>query len=341
MNSKSIAIFDSEERYAMGFLEYFEEKTNIPLRIHVFTDKESFFAYDRMEQIDCLVVAENVYEKRVEEINIPHIIILSQSQRILNSTLHHINKYQPMENIYREILEYFADSDDNDFTIVRKNVKRMKIIGVYTPIGRCLQTTFAITLGQILSKEHKTLYMNFEQYSGLSMVMKKQFNSDISDLMFYYNLAKEKLTVRLNSIVENVNGLDFVPPVFVYQNLAGIKGEQWIDLFMEMEKSTEYEYLILDMTDGMLDLWDVLRFCDVIYTIYRADTLAMAKLQQYESAIQNAGYPEVLRKTRKYNFPIFKHLPQKFDELTKSDLAAFIHQNILPGLFSLEDGKDE
>ena len=100
----------------------------------------------------------------------------------------------------------------------------MHIIGIYTPIGRCLQTTFSLTLGQMLAKKYKTLYLNFEAYSGFSKILNKRFENDISDLMYYFECAREKLAYRLESMVETVNGLDFVPPVEIYQNLAGIRG---------------------------------------------------------------------------------------------------------------------
>ena len=44
--------------------------------------------------------------------------------------------------------------------------KTMVIIGVFSPLGRCLKTSFALALGQILAKERAVLYLNLESYSG-------------------------------------------------------------------------------------------------------------------------------------------------------------------------------
>lgn len=337
MNKKVLAIYDSEERYAYGLMEYFEERPGLPFRIHVFTDGVKFDSYQHKDEIESLLISEKSYSEELEKYNIPHIIILSESGTELNKTLHHINKYQSCENIYKEVLQYYTEHSNISFPNLRTNVKNMKVIGIYTPIGRCLQTTFAFTLGQLLSRDHKTLYLNFERYSGLSQMLKKQFDSDISDLLYYFECAKEKLAYRVDSIVENVNGLDFIPPAEVYQNLAGVRGDQWIELFMEMEKCTEYEYLILDMTDGMLDLWNVLRFCDVIYTISRGDNIALAKIAQYEKTIERTEYSPILGKTKKCSFPLFQNLPQKFDELTHGELAKFVKDRVLPDLYSLGD----
>lgn len=330
MNNKVLAILDREEGYAYGLMEFFEERENLPFRLHVFTSQDRFNAFGMKEEIECLLVSENIYNRCLEEYHIPHIIVLSETGSIVNNTLHHINKYQSCDGIYREVLQYYADHSQDATSLVRKSTKNLKVIGIYTPIGRCLQTKFSVTLGQLLSRKAKTLYMNFERYSGLSLVLERDFNSDISDLMYYFECAKEKLSYRIDSIVENVGGLDFIPPANIYQNLAGIRGEQWVDLFMEMEKCTEYEYLILDLTDGVPDLWHILRFCDKVYTISRGDTLAMAKIDQYEKTIKDTEYSEVLTKTKKCALPMFQNLPHKFDELSQSELARFIREFILP-----------
>lgn len=205
----------------------------------------------------------------------------------------------------------------------------MKIIGIYTPVGRCLQTTFSFALGQILSKKAKVLYMNFERYSGLEALLKRSFQYDISDLVYYFQCAKEKLSLRLSSIVENIHGLDFVPPVQLYQSILGVHGQQWIELFAEIEKCSDYEYLILDLTDGVADLWDILRSCTHVYTITRGDGVSLAKMDQYERGLRTMEYEDVLAKTRKIEFPVFKEIPIRFDELTYGDLARYVKQYII------------
>ena len=336
MNKKLLAIYDSEEKYAYGLMEFLSSKQNIPFRIHIFTKGDKFREFGRKEDIECLLISERVYNETIKELNIPHIIILSESKKVLDNTLHHVDKYQSCERIYKEIIKYYSENAKESARIIQNLKKRMKIIGIYTPIGRCLQTTFAFTLGQILSVDHKTLYLNFERYSGLSNMLRKEFSNDIADLMYYFECAKEKLTWRIESMVENINGLDYIPPVNIYQNLAGISKDKWLDLFAAMDEDTGYEYLILDLTDGMLDLWDVLRACDVVYTISRNDALAVAKMEQYERALTNSEYVDIVSKTKKCHFPLFKNLPERFDELTRSDLALYIKNHLIDDIYALK-----
>ena len=336
MEKRVLAIFDREENYAYRLMEFISGKANLPFEIHIFTDGTKFCSYAKIKEIECLLISESVYDQKVEDLKIPHIIILSEGGNNLNKALHHINKYQSCENIFREVLEYYTDRSEVASVILRTGLKRMKIIGIYTPVGRCLQTTFSLTLGQMLARQYKTLYLNFEVYSGFSQLLSKSFHSDISDLMYYFACAREKLAYRIESMVETVAGLDFIPPAEIHQNLMGIKGEQWIDLFREMEKCTEYEYLILDLTDGLADLWDVLRCCDHIYTITRGDGLAMAKIDQYEKALEHMQYEDITAKTRKWNLPVFRQLPARFEEFTYGDLAAYIREQVFPDLFKEE-----
>ena len=58
-----------------------------------------------------------------------------------------------------------------------------KVLGVYSPVGRCLKTSFALTMGKLLAQEERVLYLNLEEFSGLSVLMKEEYKSDLSDLL--------------------------------------------------------------------------------------------------------------------------------------------------------------
>lgn len=339
MEKRILAICDREESYAYRLMEFIGSRANLPFEVHIFTDGAKLCSYAKIKEIECLLISESVYIKTPEELEVPHIIILSESGSNLNKALHHINKYQSCENIFREVMEYYTDKSLDTSVVLKTGLKKLKIIGIYTPVGRCLQTTFSITLGQMLARRFKTLYLNFEIYSGFSQMLNRTFDNDISDLMYFFECAREKLAYRVESMIETVGGLDFIPPARIHQNLAGIRGGQWMDLFREMEKCTEYEYLILDLTDGMTDLWDVLRSCHRVYTITGNDGLALAKMEQYEKVLEQMQYGDIVAKTKKWNLPIFRQLPMRFEEFTYSDLAAFIKEYVFPEL--LEDKKND
>ena len=95
----------------------------------------------------------------------------------------------------------------------------------------------------------------------------------------------------------------------------------------------------MDLTDGLTDLWDVLRCCDHVYTITRGDGLAMAKIEQYEKALEHMQYEDISAKTRKWQLPVFRQLPVRFEELTYGELATYIREQVFPDL--LKEEKNE
>ena len=196
VDKKILAIFDSEEGYAYRLMDFISGKTNLPFEIYIFTEGSKFYSCAKVKDIECLLISESVYKKEVDTLQIPHIIILSESGENLNKALHHINKYQSCETIFHQIMAYYTDKSENVLSVIGTGLKRMNVIGIYTPIGRCLQTTFSLTLGQMLARKQKVLYLNFEIYSGFSRMLCKNFSSDISDLMYYFNCARETLLYR-------------------------------------------------------------------------------------------------------------------------------------------------
>lgn len=333
MDKRILAIFDGEEDYAYRLMDFISEKEKIPFEIHVFTKQDKFYSYAEVEEIECLLISENAYQPKIETLKIPHIIILSENGGNLNRALCHINKYQSCDNVLKEVMAYYAGQTKVPAGIMRTGSRKLQIIGIYTPVTRCLQTTFTFTLGQILARQHKTLYLNFEAYSGLSGMLGRKFPGSIADLAYYFSCDRDKFFYRLESMVESVGGLDFVPPAEIYRSLFDIRGSQWIDLFAEIEKVSEYEYLLLDLSDCMMDLWEVLKNCDVVYTIVRDEPISQAKIEQYEKALESMKYGEITAKTQKWKLPAFKRLPLRFEELTYGELAEYIKSRVIPTLY--------
>ena len=80
--------------------------------------------------------------------------------------------------------------------------RRSRITGVYSPIGRCGKTSFALTLGQVLAREEKVLYITLEEFSGLSALTGTVYTGGLSDLLYYYT-QREYSSVRLGSVTYN------------------------------------------------------------------------------------------------------------------------------------------
>lgn len=329
MDNDIFVIYDEESAYAQRMAEYFSGNDAFPFIIHVFTRRDRFYLFAKEQAIKYLVVAEPLFEEELQQCKISHTIILNETGKVIGEPNLNISKYQSLETIYKAILDYHWEHSILPQGHLNRQGKVMKVIGIYSPVKRCLQTTFSMTLGQMLARSSKVLYINFENYSGMSKLLNREFQSDLSDLVYFFRCVKEKFAYQLNHIVETVNGMDFIPPAFVYPDLLHISGQQWMELIDEIEEVSDYKYLILDLSDYVGGLFDILSKCDKIYTIIKKDQLAKAKIEQYESLLGSMEYQDIQVKTKKCHLPVFKQLPAKFDSLTYGELAAYIKEEIL------------
>ncbi len=326
MRQKIFAICDTEEAYAVRLMEYVHEKVRLPYAFHLFTRVEELQKFIQSEKVELLLIAESALRMLKEEFvrrQTEQIFVLSESEEAGRGDIPCISKFQSPQAILETMAESMGGTSGWDAKETPAGEK-VKLIGIYSPVKRCLQTTFALTLGQILAREHRTLYLNFENYSGFGQMLQREFSKDMMDLMYYFRCDRDRLALRLPAIVQDINGLDYIPPARSAAGMREADGRQWLELCGHIAAVGEYEYIILDLDDGLDGLFDLLRQCRRIYTITKEDSFAVAKLNQYEQILRFNELEEIADKTVKCRFPAFKEIPVGLDSLTYGELAGYV-----------------
>lgn len=335
MKHKIMAICDTEEGYAFRMAEYLLEKVRLPYTLHLFTAVEELEKFADREEIEVLLIAESAWKLLKEEYvkkQVTQMFILQESGESVQEGMRCISKYQSPELVVQAMLNGIADGSGWKDCPEAVDAKA-RMIGIYSPVKRCLQTSFALTLGQLLAKEHKTMYLNFEMYSGLGELLQREYQTDMMDVMYYFQNAREKMTLRLPTIIQNAGGLDYIPPMQYSLGIKEVPGEQWLALCRDIAAIGEYEYLILDLDDGIDGLADLLKSCQKIYTITKDDPFAQAKLRQYERMLQQEELEEISEKTVKCRFPTFRQLPESLDMMTHGELAEYVKSIIKEDIY--------
>lgn len=321
------AICDSQQNYVYKLTEYLNQKRAVPFQIVAFSSVEKFLEYEKNTEVELLLITEELFMSEKDSFQTSHIILLNETgiERVKNYPF--IYKYQSAEQIAKQILQIYGEvGDASRLAMVNRKIE---IIGIYSPIKRCLQTSFALTLGQLIGKEKKCLYLNFEAFSGFSRLLKQEYEQDFMDLMYFLNGGIEKFVYKLKGMVESIGDLDYIPPALSFMDFAQIDGKSIRLLLEEIATRTDYEVLILDLSDYLNDLFDILLVCDRIYTITKEDGIALAKLQQYEQLVSCMQKEEILGRTRKVSLPTFEEIPSRLEELPFSQLAEYIREEIL------------
>lgn len=331
MKRHIFAVCDLEEAYAYNFMEYLNQKKNIPFEIQAFTSAEHLLRFAKECPIEILLISDKAMCPKIQELEVSQIIILSEG-------VHHpdldqypsVYKYQSSDAVIREVMTCYGEEQKNQVPLTSWK-RSMDIIGVYSPLGRVLKTSFALALGQIMARDKAVLYLNLEEYSGFEYWMETVYERNLSDLIYYIRQANTSIIHKLNGMVQNMNNLDYIPPVLSPLDIRNVKYEEWSQLLDAIYLQSSYEVVILDLGDGVDELYRMLDRCSRIYMPVQNDKISQGKIQQFENLLRLWDFVPVLEKIKKLKLPFhggFGEGSAYIDQLVWSELGDYTRELI-------------
>lgn len=329
MKKKILALCDREGPYAAKMGEYLSSRKELPFEVYTYTEPGKLAALGQREEIRMLVVAESAYTYEVSTIPAGQTVLLEENGEVAREDIYRVDKYQEADLIYRQIMACYLEKEEPERACRQENIQSAfgaQIIGFYSPVKRCLQTSLALTLGQALSGRGRTLYISFEYYAGWNGLLRQEGRADLSDLICFQEEDGERFRCRLRLTEQKLEGLYYIPPVYAGQNLLYITAAQWQHLLEKITREGDYDYILLDLGDGIQGLYELLRMCSHIYTIIGEDTTAANKVAQYEHLLRMQDGEDVLERTTKRLLPRFRNLSGEMEQYTKGELADYVRQ---------------
>ncbi len=329
MEQKLLVLCDPEEDYAQHMADFLRKRKEASWEILVYTKPQELMKLAQKKKIEILLISESAYGGFVEELQVKLLALLNESGMLQEKQLVNIDKYQAAEKVRQELLAHYMELENDFFPLVGCKADT-RLIGLFSPVRRCLQTTFGLTYGQLLAEKHRTLYLSFEPYAGWEE-WKECRQQDISSLLYYQQ--EEGFSLHMQTIVRRMGNLEYVTSMANGENLLYITAGEWQKLLRAIVESGVYEYVILDLSESMQGLFEILRMCSRVYTIVKEDAKAKSKLEQYEQLLSLQKYEDVRGKTSKCRLPTFHKLPVEVEQYTKGELAEYIK-----GMLRQEEG---
>lgn len=323
MSMGVLALCDMEEEYAQLMAEFLRKHRDIPWQLHVYTSVEELLKKEEKSTVDLLVAAESTYSEEMNVLQPGRTVVLNESGVIRWKDLYNVSKYQPAEEVLKELLEIYMSIAKEQLPRFQKG-SNTRFIGIYSPIRRCLQTSFALTLSQMLAREHEVLYLNFEHYAGITELLPDMQTRDMADLLYFLTAQGEQFRLRMQTVLRKSGQLDYIPPMKAGQNLLTVTASEWLKLLQKLEELAEYEYVILDLSENMQGLFEILHRCVKVFTLTKEDKIARSKLAQYEQLLALCQYEDILQKTDKLQIPHIKRLPEAAEQYTRGELADYV-----------------
>lgn len=322
-----LVLCDKEEEYAQLMTEFMQMHRELPWSVRTYTDVEELMLQERDCPIDVMAVSERTYQQKLSALRPLRTVILNESGLMKWKEFVNVDKYQQAQNVLQSILEVYLEIADVDLPCI-PGQGNTRFIGIYSPVRRCMQTTFALTLSQMLAQKHRTLYLNFEHYVGISELAAEVGARDMADLLYFLMAEKDKFRLRMQTIVRHKGNLDYVPPMKSGQNLIAVSPRDWTRLFQRINELEEYDYVVMDLSESMQGLFDILRYCTKIFTLTNKDRIAQGKLSEYEYLLTAYAYEDVLQKTCRCPAPRVHRIPEELEQYTRGEMADFVRNFI-------------
>ena len=181
-NLKNIcAVFDTDEEYARKLMNAMNAKKGIIYKTIIFTDEDALYRYFEKETVQLLVIGEEIILQKAQKIQADKTVILTE-----NENGGGVYKYQAAEKLISEII-----GEDNKS--MEASSYKAVITGVYSPIHYAGKTSFSLALAKAYAKSgRRTLYLNLEEFSGLSEILPDMGEGNMSDALYCYRTNKEQ-----------------------------------------------------------------------------------------------------------------------------------------------------
>ena len=256
----------AEKSYSMRFAEYLNRHKNMFMELTIFTSIEKIEEFCKNNIIDILLVGDN--EVCLESLcaGIKKIILLSDGNIVCEKSKHPvIFKYQSADVILRELLTIIAEDEELSDITTNVKSKNTKIISVFSSFAGAGVSSFAWNKCKESSAFQKTLYVNLELFDGFGEFCegtdnKRAYIRGMSEIVFYLKQEGRKLSVKLESLVRQRDGIYYILPVEDYKDLYSISVKEMKKFIEIIADETIYENIVFDVgyiSDAVISLLEI------------------------------------------------------------------------------------
>ena len=332
--NKILVICDADREYSRRLADYLR-KSECGYEVLVYTDAEAFINDMEGRSVSLLLIEEGFLDEVSSyvlncgrEINIDagrRYILLENRENTAEGE--GIYKYQSAAAIVAMIGEDI-EAKHRIVNDVQKHTG-MKLIGVYSPVNHTLKTTFALTLGQIMAEGGRVLYINLEGYNGLYELLDIRSEYNMQDLLYEYSVDPAGLENMLVRYTVKAEELDVLIPVRSPYELQETDPSLWISFISSLTALGRYDALILDLSDSVRGIPELLNVCTCIYMPVRNDGFSLAKLKDFDEVLQRyPGHEMILSKLIRLKFPYFEDIDGSLNKLKTGRLGRYIRTEI-------------
>lgn len=323
-----MAIYDVESSYAERFADVVNQRERTPFLVVAFTTMEKLKEYAKEHPIEILLINSLVPEENYRTVGARQVIRLEDGEVVAApGSSPGVYKYQSADGIVREVMACYCETSAEEPVRISSR-SRARMIGIYSPVGRCLKTSLAWTLGQQIAKDSRALFVSLEEYSGFSRLLPESGEETLSEVI--YGFRQERYHgMRLASMVYSQGNLDYIRPVRYPEDLDQISGGELARLLRQLAGESAYEAIVVDAGHVRRELFELLECFDVIYMPVKDDSVSAAKLEEFEEHLEAAGKQRIKEQIQKLKLPYHNNFGRQdtyMDQLLWGELGDYVRK---------------
>lgn len=326
--SSICAIYDHDETYGRRLMNVLSNSRNSPFVVQLFTQEEELQCYLLHNQPEILVVSEESYTYEIGEKHEGRLFVLTDNETDGGCCQYGENavgiyKYQSSEKILREVI-YNSFSKEKDYHDC------VDILGVFSPAYVDAKISFSLNLAKALSDQKRVLYINLEEFSGLTEILPAVHGMTLSDALYYYRQNNCNVDQRVTNTICNGSGIDYIAPVQCAEDIGFVEAGQILSFINDIGKDEGYDVVVLDISYAVKQQWKLIAGCKKVYMPIRNDYLSVKKQQSFESYFLTAGMENVLEHIRKVRLPSEESemTAEFWDRLAYGGMSRFVRKFI-------------
>lgn len=309
--NRQMIICSEEELYVLRLADMIADRDELDLQVQVCTSFEQEERLEELQEPELLVIGEEIpYDRRQSSRAAKRFVLVGQENGEVGEEETAVYKYQSASAIFSRIMEVCLDTDRaGAFQVPHKSGQNL--IVVYSPIHRIGKSAFAKALGKVLTGESEVLYLNMQEYPGICGKEKEEalqgkktgkvsaaHQGTLAELLYYSRQERNHLGLRLASMVKEEDGLDILEPIPVSQDLKEVEKEEWMSLILQILKKGPYQVLILDLSESVQGLFEILKLSDTWYLPYIREPAEDRKLEQFFDTLRILGLSKLQGKSK-------------------------------------------
>ena len=293
MKKKILGILDVDEEYAMNLVSFMNKRNHRECEIAGFTSIVNVEQYLKTKPIELLLVSDRVDKEKVKELNIGKVIILAEEERA-DTEQPTVYKYQSAQLLVREVMTYYAKMEAAQMSESGR-LNMVKKIGIFSLSSPCQRMMASMAVAQEKGKKEPVLYLNFEEYAGISKLLGLEQRGDLSDFVYYYKNQREHLEEELARLVCRRGNMDMLAPFTVGQDLYEIHIQEWRKVLNEIALISHYHTIILDI--GVCkELIEWLDLCDEVYLVHEDCPEERVRVEEFQEYLRKVGEHDILER---------------------------------------------